>query len=116
MPDPFPPLFRLMPHLETADDFWTRAIGLMGRSGLPPGHGLLITQCRSIHTCFMRFPLDIIFLDRDNRPIKVIQGIKPWRIAWGGWQACSVLEVQSGWLDPSLVSCDPSHNRDSTQC
>ena len=98
MPEAFPPLFRQIPHLEIADAFWTRAIGLMGIPELPPGHGLLITHCRSIHTCFMRFPLDVIFLDRNNHPIKVVREIKPWRIAWGGWQACCVLEVQSGWL------------------
>ncbi|MEI7880862.1 MAG: DUF192 domain-containing protein, partial [bacterium] len=46
-----------------ADTFWKRSIGLMGKPGLKAGQGLLLSPCGSIHTCFMRFPIDIIFLD-----------------------------------------------------
>lgn len=101
-----PPLqaqFPWLTRLDTADTFWKRAIGLMGKPGLEAGCGLLIPQCGSIHTCFMRFPIDVIFLDSNNRVVKVIQGVKPWRLAWGGRQARSVLEVQSGWLKKSCI-------------
>jgi uncharacterized protein len=95
---PPPNLFPWVSHLEIADTFWKRTLGLMGKTGLAGGHGLLISPCRSIHTCFMRFPIDVVFLDHDNDPLKVVRGVKPWRMIWGGWKAASVLEVQSGWL------------------
>jgi uncharacterized membrane protein (UPF0127 family) len=90
----FPTLIRV----DTADTFWKRALGLMGKPRLEAGRGLLIPRCRSIHTCFMRFPIDVIFLDEQNRTVKIIRNIKPWRLAWGDRKACSVLEVESGWL------------------
>lgn len=85
-------------HLEIAETFWKRAIGLAGRQGLDIGQGLLIPSCGAIHTFFMRFPIDVIFLDHGNRVVKVINGLKPWRLAWGGRNAYSTLEVRSGWL------------------
>ena len=90
----FPSLIRL----DIANTFWKRALGLMGKHQLERGTGLLIPNCRSIHTGFMRFPLDVIFLDENNRVAKVVRNVKPWRMVWGGWKACSVLEVQCGWL------------------
>jgi len=100
MAHPPPNGFPSVTHLEMADTFWKRSLGLMGKPGLAKGHGVLISPCRSIHTCFMKFPIDVVFLDHDNHPVKVARGVKPWRIVWGGWKAYSVLEVQSGWLPP----------------
>ena len=90
----------LIPDLQVADTFAARALGLMGHKGMPHGHGLLIQPCRSIHTWFMRFPLDVIFLDKNWRVVKVGPNLKPWRLAWGGWNAVAVVEVRSGWLPP----------------
>jgi uncharacterized membrane protein (UPF0127 family) len=90
----------LIPHLLTADTFWKRSIGLIGLRSLNPGQGLLLRPCGSIHTCFMRFPLDVIFLDTRNRVVRTRKHVKPWRLAWGGWHAHAVIEVQSGWLTP----------------
>ena len=90
----FPTLIRV----DRAETFWKRALGLIGKPRLEAGRGLLIPRCRSIHTCFMRFPIDVIFLDEQSQPMKIVRTIKPWRLAWGGWKACSVLEVESGWL------------------
>ena len=79
-----------------ADTFFRRMRGLLGRDGLPPGEGLLITRCRSIHTLFMRFAIDAIFLDGDFAPVKRVEGIRPWRFCvWGGPRARHVLEVRS---------------------
>ncbi len=88
----------MLTRVNSADTFWKRALGLMGRPRLEAGRGLLIPRCRSIHTCFMRFPIDAVFLDDHDRPVKIVRNIKPWSLAWGGWKACSVLEVESGWL------------------
>lgn len=80
-----------------ADNFLSRAAGLMFRRRLPPGEGLLITRCRSIHTFFMRFPIDAIFLDADGNPVKTVRNISPWRLfIYGGHSATQVLEVPSG--------------------
>ena len=90
----FPSLIRV----DRADTFWKRALGLMGKPRLEAGRGLLIPRCRSIHTCFMRFPIDVVFLDEHSQPVKIVRNIKPWRLLWGDRKACSVLEVESGWL------------------
>jgi len=79
---------------EVAASFWSRLKGLIGRSGLPPGKGLLIPRCNAIHTCFMRFPIDAMFLDRHDKVVKTIRNIRPGRLwIWGGWRAVKVLET-----------------------
>jgi uncharacterized membrane protein (UPF0127 family) len=72
-----------------------RLRGLLGRDGLPSGEGLLLRPAGSIHTAFMRFAIDAVFLDRDSRVLKVVSDLVPWRTA-----ACrgarSVLELPAG--------------------
>ena len=81
---------------EVAKSFFQRARGLIGRKGLEPGTGMLILRCNAIHTFFMRFPIDAIFLDRDDQVVKIVRSIPSWRpFIWGGWRARKVLEVQS---------------------
>lgn len=73
---------------------WSRFLGLMGRKTLPDGHGVLIDPCSSIHTMFMRFPIDAIFLDEDGRVTKAAAGVKPWRavLGAGGKKVLELLE------------------------
>lgn len=79
---------------EIAESFAERAKGLIGRRGLAPGTGMLITKCNCIHTFFMRFAIDATFLDKSGKVVKVVKGIRPWRLwVWGGWRAASVLET-----------------------
>ena len=79
---------------EVAETFAERAKGLIGRRGLPPGRGLLILKCNCIHTFFMRFAIDATFLDRENRVVRIVRNIRPWRLwVWGGWRAVKVLET-----------------------
>jgi uncharacterized membrane protein (UPF0127 family) len=72
-----------------------RLRGLLGRDELPAGEGLLLRPAGSIHTAFMRFPIDAVFLDRDDRVLKVAADLVPWRTA-----ACrgarAVLELPGG--------------------
>jgi uncharacterized protein len=72
-----------------------RMRGLLGRSGLPAGEGLLLRPAASIHMAFMRFPIDAVFLDSADRVVKVVAELKPWRMA-----ACrgarAVLELPAG--------------------
>lgn len=88
--------------VEVAATFWSRMIGLIGKGPLEPGRALLITHCNSVHTFFMLFDLDLIFLDGEGRVVKVVRNVPPYRMVSGGIQAKSTLEVASGWL-PSAV-------------
>ncbi len=83
-------------HVEVADRFVRRLVGLLGRASLPPRHGLLITRCDSIHTVGMRFPIDVVFVDRDARVVKVVEGLKPFRLVLPVWRAVATLELPEG--------------------
>lgn len=72
-----------------------RMRGLLGRSHLPEGEGLLLEPAYAIHTAFMRFPIDVVFLDSHMRVMKVVDSLPPWRTA-GAHQAFSVLELAAG--------------------
>lgn len=72
-----------------------RARGLLGRKELPPGEGLLIRPGFSIHTLFMRFPIDVVFLDKSGSVVDVVGRLKPWRAATR-LRARAVLELAAG--------------------
>src|SRR5579884_4462592 len=72
-----------------------RMRGLLGRSHLPEGEGLLLEPAYAIHTAFMRFPIDVVFLDSHMRVMKVVDSLPPWRTA-GAHQAFSTLELAAG--------------------
>ena len=78
-----------------AGGMWSRFCGLMGRGSLPESHGLMLAPCSSVHTFFMRFPLDVIFLDREGRVVKVAAAMRPWRTALGGGGR-DALELNAG--------------------
>jgi uncharacterized membrane protein (UPF0127 family) len=86
----------LADQLEVADSFWKRFVGLLGRSRLPMGGGLLITRCSSVHTLAMAFPLDVLHLDDAGRVRAIIPSMQPWRV--GPWVRGStkVLELPGG--------------------
>jgi uncharacterized membrane protein (UPF0127 family) len=65
---------------EWADSFWSRFMGLMGRGELEPDYGLIIKPGGPIHMFFMRIPLDVLHVDKNNRVTHVLRGIKPWRL------------------------------------
>lgn len=88
-----------------ADTPASRAKGLLGKSGLQAGEGLLITSCGSIHTFFMKFPIDVLFLAKDGMVIKAAHRLRPWRLC-GCWFGCHVvLELAQGVLpdDAALI-------------
>lgn len=78
-----------------ARNVWSRFWGLMLRGSLPEGEGLIIDPCYSVHTLFMRFPIDVIFLDRENRVLKVAENLRPFRASIGRG-ARKVLELPAG--------------------
>jgi len=80
---------------ETPESSFGRARGLLGRDGLEPGGGMLIDRAGSVHMFFMRFPIDVVFLARDRRVVKVTHRLKPWRYA-GARRAVAALELPAG--------------------
>jgi uncharacterized membrane protein (UPF0127 family) len=80
---------------ELADRPLARMRGLMWRSGLPAGEGLLLRPAPSIHTAFMRFPIDALFLDRSLSVLAVVERLQPWRAAFRR-SARAVLELPAG--------------------
>lgn len=90
-----------------ATTLYTRLVGLMFRS-FPPENskGLLIDPCNSIHTFFMRYGLDIVFMDSKNKVVKVIRNIRPWRMTWIYFRASRTLELPSGNLPADVREGD----------
>jgi uncharacterized membrane protein (UPF0127 family) len=89
--------------LEVAQTEWQRMVGLLGRDDLPRGRGMVLEDCFAIHTFFMRFAIDVIYVDRAMRVRKVIQGLKPWRMS-ASLGAAAVIELGAGTLDGSDVA------------
>ncbi|MGD0831764.1 MAG: DUF192 domain-containing protein [Terracidiphilus sp.] len=69
--------------------------GLLGRAGLAEGEGLWIVPCEAIHTFWMQFPIDLVYLDRQKRIKKLVSDVPPWRLS-GCLTAHSVFELPSG--------------------
>ena len=84
-------------NIQVADTPLARIIGLMFRKR-PASDGLLLDPCNSVHTFFMRYPLDIVFLNKSNQIIKIIRELKPWRMTWIYWRAKKTLELPAGKL------------------
>jgi uncharacterized membrane protein (UPF0127 family)/CheY-like chemotaxis protein len=80
---------------EIADRPLGRMRGLLGRSGLPAGEGLLLSPAPAIHTAFMRFPIDALFLDANMRVLDIVERLRPWRFA-STRRARAVLELSAG--------------------
>jgi uncharacterized protein len=78
-----------------ADRPWSRMRGLLGRKELPGGEGILLRPAGSVHTFFMRFPIDVVFLDPDLKVVGVEAGLRPWRVA-GRRGAKAALELAAG--------------------
>lgn len=90
--------------LEIADRFMSRFRGLMLRGPLathPIPSGLLITECSSIHTAFMRYPLDIVYLDGQGNVTRCIPRLAPWRAShsYGTARTRHTLEIPAGTID-----------------
>ncbi len=85
----------LASRLEVSDSGPKRNKGLLGREELAPGEGLWIVPCESVHTFFMRFAIDLVYLDRKNKIKKVRSAVGPWRLS-ACLTAHSVLELPAG--------------------
>jgi uncharacterized membrane protein (UPF0127 family) len=81
-----------------ADSFLTRLVGLLGRRSLARDEGLWIEPCDSVHTFFMRFPIDVAFVDRKGTVIRRIDSLRPWRATRIHANARACVELAAGTL------------------
>ena len=87
-----------------ADTFLTRLVGLLGKSSLEDGSGLLIRPSSGVHTMWMRFAIDVAFLDRAGTVLSLAHAVAPGRLLWGPWRGLflpwtvQVLELPAGTL------------------
>ena len=86
----------IIPNLEVASNFWSRGKGLLGRAGLNEDQALWIHHCNSIHTFFMKFSIDCVFVDKNLRVKAIRTDVKPGRMVMPIWGASSVFEMKSG--------------------
>ena len=79
-----------------ATSFWHRLKGLLGTKNLAEGEGLLIRPCQSVHTFFMAYPIDIVFVDRNSRIVSLRPALAPYRASRHVRRAKFVIELPSG--------------------
>ena len=81
--------------IEIADNVVSRGLGLIGRGGWKR-NGMLLKDTNAIHTVFVRFPIDVIFLDKDFKILRVVENMEPFRFSPIVWNAKHVLELPTG--------------------
>ena len=82
-----------------ADNVVSRGIGLLGRGDLPSGEALIIGPCNSVHCMFMRFPIDVLFVDKSGCILHAIRNMKPFRVSKIVRGSAYVVELQAGLLE-----------------
>lgn len=83
-------------NIEVAKSFFSKLTGLIFKKNLKIGQGFLIENCSSIHTFWLRFPIDVLFLDKNNKILHVITNLKPFRITPFIKGSVKVLEIKAG--------------------
>jgi uncharacterized protein len=74
----------------------SRGLGLMGKKGLPDGGGLIIEPCNGVVCFFMRFPIDVVFLDKEDQVVHLVEDIRPWRVSKIVRASKRVVELPTG--------------------
>ena len=85
-----------------------RMKGLLGTKSLPDGHALWLRPCNSVHTIGMAYAIDVIFLDKNNKIVKVVSRLKPMRLCWAPFAARSVLELPDGIVEKYAITVGDS--------
>ena len=88
----------LASNASAANSFWQRLVGLLGRRSLPAGEALLLQPCRSVHTLFMRFAIDLVYVDAQMTVVKTVQDLRPFRVSGAFRRAHAVIELPAGAL------------------
>ncbi|MFA6236989.1 MAG: DUF192 domain-containing protein [Bacteriovorax sp.] len=89
-------------NMVVAKQLFDRMKGLMFSEKLPDCDGFLIAPCNSIHTFFMLYKLDVLFLDKNFQVVKAVYDLSPWRITWIYFRAHQVLEMKAGTMKKNL--------------
>ncbi len=89
----------LLSDLQIANRMWSRMRGLLGTRDLSSEQGLWIHRCNSIHTFFMNYSIDCVFLDSEMRIKALVADVRPGRMVFPVWGAQSVIELKSGQID-----------------
>jgi hypothetical protein len=79
-----------------AQSFFERLKGLLGRKFLNPGQAIILDPCNSVHTFFMCFPIDVLFVDKDYKVLKILSGFSPNKISAVYWGSSKVIELPAG--------------------
>ncbi len=87
-----------------ANHFFSRLKGLLGTKELPSGRGIILEPCNCIHTLFMHYDLDVIFLDEDNRVVALNERLKPYRFSSYYGKAKKAIELPAGTLEKTELS------------
>ena len=89
-----------MLHITVANSIRARTKGLLGRRSLEPGEGLLLRPANSVHTAFMAYAIDVVFLDRAGRIRRIVPHLAPWRAAAfpGAYQTLELAAGEAAWL------------------
>lgn len=86
-----------------ADTFWTRLRGLIGVRELAEGDGMVITPCTSVHCMFMSIPIDVLYVDKQDRVVAMDPELRPWRIGRFARKVHYVIELPAGTIARTLT-------------
>ena len=89
----------VLENIKLANGFLQKFKGLMGQKSLHKSEGLMLLSCNSIHTCFMRFPIDVVFLNINHEVIAMKKGVRPWRMVNFVKKAYITLEMTEGTIE-----------------
>jgi uncharacterized membrane protein (UPF0127 family) len=95
---------QILTNIRVADSVFSRMKGLIGKSNLNENHGLLIKPCKQVHTFFMKFPIDCIFLNGVGEVVYIIEGLTPWEISKYIPIAEEILETPHGTVSTYSIS------------
>ena len=95
---------KLVGKLVIADRFWPRFWGLMMRKEPLTNEGCLLTPCKGVHTFFMRFPIDVVYLDSEYKVLDLFEKVQPWKVLPINKKAKHVLELPTGTIDETGTS------------
>jgi len=102
----------LADRVRVADTFWTRLVGLLNRNSLEKGETLVLKPANSIHTFFMRFSIDVLFLDKNSKVIGLLSVFRPFRFSPIYFGAHLAIELPAGTLQITNTQLGNSINID----
>ena len=93
-------------HAQVAAAFFPRMIGLLNRTSLHEGEGLVLMSCQQIHMVFMRFPIDVIFVDKTHKIVGLVSNIQPFAVSPIFWKASFAIELPIGAIEKSQTQLE----------